>query len=167
VTLTTIQPSLVALFDNDLPPPGLGDPLPPCWHIAACSTPVPSCEIGFDGHLTVGILTPPPDPKRRMFASGTLTISHHLRVGEAVQQLDRNHWNYRQDRALRAASVASGLPIVATQRTHVRGERRSRRRGRGRHQEQHPWPDWCYVKSVPMWSALTRRVAVLMSVVGH
>ena len=93
MTLTTVQPflvdSLVALFDDDLPPPRLGDPLPPYWHLAACAAPMPSRQLGSDGHPTAGILTPPPDLPRRMFAGGRLTISHHLRVGEAVEQLDR------------------------------------------------------------------------------
>ena len=84
----TVEPFLVnalaALFDDGVPAPQIGEPLPPYWHLAACVTPYPSRELGVDGHPREGIMTPPADLPRRMFAGGSLQIDEWLLVGETI-----------------------------------------------------------------------------------
>jgi 3-methylfumaryl-CoA hydratase len=78
--------SLAALFDDGLPAPQPGEPLPPYWHLAACATPAATTDLGPDGHPLHGILMPPPDLPRRMFAGGSLHIERPLVVGESVEE---------------------------------------------------------------------------------
>ena len=84
----TVEPfltaSLAALFDDGLPAPQSGEPLPPYWHIAACATPAVTHALGIDGHPLTGIVTPPTDLPRRMFAGGSLRIERPLIVGERL-----------------------------------------------------------------------------------
>ncbi|HVU60117.1 MAG TPA: MaoC family dehydratase N-terminal domain-containing protein [Mycobacteriales bacterium] len=76
---------LAALFDDGLPAPQPGEPLPAYWHLAACATPAASRDLGADGHPRTGILVPPADLPRRMFAGGSLHIDRPLVVGERVE----------------------------------------------------------------------------------
>lgn len=91
MTLITVDPfpvtALAALFDDGLPAPVPGDPLPPYWQLAACAIPRPSGTIGPDGHPRSGVVTPPAGLPRRMFAGGRLTAHGTARVGE---RLDRS-----------------------------------------------------------------------------
>jgi 3-methylfumaryl-CoA hydratase len=79
--------ALAALFDDGLPAPGPGDPLPPYWHLAACEVPPPTGDLGPEGHSHAGPVTPPPDLPRRMFAGGRLQVTGEIRVGD---RLDRD-----------------------------------------------------------------------------
>ncbi|HVW80482.1 MAG TPA: MaoC family dehydratase N-terminal domain-containing protein [Mycobacteriales bacterium] len=76
---------LAALFDDGLPAPQPGEPLPAYWHLAACATPAATGDLGADGHPRAGILVPPADLPRRMFAGGSLHIDQPLVVGERVE----------------------------------------------------------------------------------
>ncbi|HEX3823670.1 MAG TPA: MaoC family dehydratase N-terminal domain-containing protein [Mycobacteriales bacterium] len=78
--------SLAALFDDGLPAPQPGEPLPPYWHLAACATPAATTELGPDGHPRSGILTPPADLPRRMFAGGGLQVAQPIHVGEHLEE---------------------------------------------------------------------------------
>lgn len=88
MTLTTVEPfpvaALAALFDDGIPAPGPGDPLPPYWHLAACAAPPPTGVLGPDGHPRGGLVSAPPGLPRRMFAGGRLRLSGPVRVGERL-----------------------------------------------------------------------------------
>jgi 3-methylfumaryl-CoA hydratase len=93
VTLVAVDPypvaALTALFDDGLPAPGPGDPLPPCWHLAACAVPPPTGALGPDGHPRSGLVTAPPGRPRRMFAGGRLSAPGTVRVGERLDLTQR------------------------------------------------------------------------------
>lgn len=78
--------ALAALFDDGLPVPGPGDPLPPLWHWVALPRWPASTQLGVDGHPVRGIFLPPIDLPRRMFAGGVLTWHTGLRVGDTVRR---------------------------------------------------------------------------------
>jgi 3-methylfumaryl-CoA hydratase len=78
--------SLAALFDDGLPAPQPGDPLPPYWHLAAGAKPAATTDLGPDGHPRSGILTPPADLPRRMFAGGSLHVAEPIHVGEHLEE---------------------------------------------------------------------------------
>ena len=81
--------ALAALFDDGLPAPGPGDPLPPYWHLAACAVPPPTGVLGTDGHPRSGLVTAPPGLPRRMFAGGRLSALDTIRVGERLERAQR------------------------------------------------------------------------------
>ncbi|HEX3706947.1 MAG TPA: MaoC family dehydratase N-terminal domain-containing protein [Mycobacteriales bacterium] len=87
--VVTVEPFLVtalaALFDDGLPAPQPGEPLPPYWHLAACATPAASRALGIDGHPHTGVVTAPEDLPRRMFAGGSLRVEQPLLIGERVE----------------------------------------------------------------------------------
>jgi 3-methylfumaryl-CoA hydratase len=87
--LVTVEPFLVnalsALFDDGLQAPKPGEPLPPYWHLAACATPAATQVLGVDGHPRTGVVTPPEDMPRRMFAGGSLRVEQPLLVGERLE----------------------------------------------------------------------------------
>ncbi len=93
MTLVTVDAhpvaALTALFDDGLPAPGPGDPLPPYWHLAACSVPPPTGDLGPDGHPRSALVTAPPGLPRRMFAGGRLTAFAAVRVGERLDRTQR------------------------------------------------------------------------------
>lgn len=72
---------LAALFDDGLPAPGPGAPLPPLWHWVALPRWNPSGVLGSDGHPGRGGFLPPVDAPRRMFAGGRVEFLRPLRVG--------------------------------------------------------------------------------------
>jgi len=78
--------ALAALFDDGLPTPVPGDPLPPLWHWAALPTWPPAGDSGPDGHPRH--LTPPHPPgfPRRMFAGGNVRLLAPLTVGAVVER---------------------------------------------------------------------------------
>lgn len=79
--------ALAALFDDGLPAPGPGDPLPPYWHLAACEVPAPTGDLGPEGHSHAGPVTPPPGLPRRMFAGGRLDLAGQVRVGDRLERV--------------------------------------------------------------------------------
>lgn len=81
--------ALAALFDDGLPAPGPGDPLPPYWHLAACEVPAPTGDLGPEGHSHAGPVTPPPGLPRRMFAGGRLRLAGQVRVGDRLERVTR------------------------------------------------------------------------------
>ncbi|HUA30283.1 MAG TPA: MaoC family dehydratase N-terminal domain-containing protein [Streptosporangiaceae bacterium] len=81
--------ALAALFDDGLPEPGPGDPLPPYWHLAACAVPPPTGALGADGHPRSGLISAPPGLPRRMFAGGRLAAPAPTRVGERLDRTQR------------------------------------------------------------------------------
>ncbi|EWT05340.1 dehydratase [Intrasporangium chromatireducens Q5-1] len=90
--LVTIDPApvqaLAALFDDGLPAPGPGDPLPALWHWVALAAWAPSGATGPDGHPRVGGFLPDVGKPRRMFAGGRVDVHHPLVVGEEVRRTD-------------------------------------------------------------------------------
>lgn len=78
--------ALAALFDDGLPPPQPGDPLPPLWHWVALPHWASSGQLGPDGHLRRGSFLPPVALPRRMFAGGRVRFPGTLRVGETVRR---------------------------------------------------------------------------------
>lgn len=88
MTDVTVQPfpvaALAALFDDGLPAPGPGDPLPPYWQLAACAAPPPTGLLGPDGHPREGLVSAPPGLPRRMFAGGRLRLPGTVLVGDRL-----------------------------------------------------------------------------------
>ncbi|GED96079.1 FAS1-like dehydratase domain-containing protein [Gordonia crocea] len=78
--------ALASIFDDGLPPPAAGDPLPPLWHWAALPTWASSSQLGVDGHPLRGGFLPPVELPRRMFAGGSAVFDGELRVGETVRR---------------------------------------------------------------------------------
>lgn len=72
----------------DCPMPGLDEAalLPPGWHWAFFPDITPLSGIGRDGHQALGEFLPPITLPRRMWASGDLTISQPLSIGETVDK---------------------------------------------------------------------------------
>jgi 3-methylfumaryl-CoA hydratase len=87
--MTMVEPFLVAglaaLFDDGVPAPQPGEPLPAYWHLAACATPATTSDLGPDGHPRSGILMPPDHLPRRMFAGGNLEVAQPIHVGEHLE----------------------------------------------------------------------------------
>jgi 3-methylfumaryl-CoA hydratase len=80
--------ALAALFDDGLPAPGPGDPLPPLWHWAALASWAPGRSTGPDGHPRVGEFLPDVGKPRRMFAGGRVALHRPLVVGTQVRRTD-------------------------------------------------------------------------------
>ena len=78
--------ALAALFDDGLPVPEPGDPLPPLWHWAALPRWPPAGQTGADGHPTRGVPRHPAGLPRRMFAGGRVRFLAPLRVGAKVRR---------------------------------------------------------------------------------
>ncbi|MGB3697464.1 MAG: MaoC family dehydratase N-terminal domain-containing protein [Gordonia sp. (in: high G+C Gram-positive bacteria)] len=90
VTDELVDPAAVravaTLFDDDLPVPGVGDPLPPLWHWAALPRWAASSELSVDGHPFRGSFLPPVELPRRMFAGGSVRFPGVIAVGEVVRR---------------------------------------------------------------------------------
>lgn len=80
--------ALSALFDDGIPAPTAGDPLPPLWHWVALARWPVSSELGSDGHPARGSFLPPVELERRMFAGGEVTFHRSLSVGSVVRRED-------------------------------------------------------------------------------
>ncbi|QKT08805.1 MaoC family dehydratase N-terminal domain-containing protein [Gordonia sp. X0973] len=78
--------ALATLFDDGLPAPAVGDPLPPLWHWVALPRWAPSSQLSVDGHPFRGSFLPPVELPRRMFAGGSVTFDGELRVGDEVRR---------------------------------------------------------------------------------
>lgn len=69
--------------------PRLGDPLPPGWQwLYFLDTPTPE-RTGPDGHPLRGDFLPPITLERRMWASGTFTLTGSLVIGEPAERTSR------------------------------------------------------------------------------
>lgn len=77
--------ALAALFDDGLPTPGPGDPLPPLWHWVALARWAAYGATGPDGHPRPLDLPASLRGRRRMFAGGRVREHRPLRVGEHVE----------------------------------------------------------------------------------
>ncbi|GAA2368478.1 hypothetical protein ACN95_01540 [Gordonia sihwensis] len=76
--------ALAHLFDDGLPVPQIGDPLPPLWHWVALPEWSVSSSLGLDGHPRLGSFLPPVGLPRRMFAGGTVSFPGTIRVGDTI-----------------------------------------------------------------------------------
>lgn len=77
--------ALASLFDDGLPAPGPGDPLPPLWHWVALPRWASSSQLSVDGHPFRGDFLPPVDLPRRMFAGGSARFDGGLRIGDEIR----------------------------------------------------------------------------------
>jgi len=93
VTRAFLEPAPVralwALFDDGLPLPDRGDPLPPLWHWVALPEWAPAGITGRDGHPVTGGFLPDVGKPRRMFAGGRVELHAPLLVGSEVRREDR------------------------------------------------------------------------------
>lgn len=78
--------ALASIFDDGLPAPAPGDPLPPLWHWVALPRWSPSSQISIDGHPFRGSFLPPVELPRRMFAGGSAEFAGTLCVGDTVRR---------------------------------------------------------------------------------
>lgn len=78
--------ALAALFDDGLPTPLPGDPLPPLWHWGALPRWAASGVLGTDGHPRRGGFLPPVSLPRRMFAGGEVHFHAPLVVGAQIRR---------------------------------------------------------------------------------
>lgn len=78
--------ALAALFDDGLPAPAPGDPLPPLWHWVALPRWSPSHILDTDGHPRRGDFLPPIRLPRRMFAGGEVQLPGRLLVGQSLRR---------------------------------------------------------------------------------
>ncbi|MFT3660761.1 MAG: MaoC family dehydratase N-terminal domain-containing protein [Gordonia sp. (in: high G+C Gram-positive bacteria)] len=90
VTEELIDPApvtaLAALFDDGLPAPAPGDPLPPLWHWVALPRWSASTRLSVDGHPFRGSFLPPIELPRRMFAGGSVAFTGEIKVGDTVRR---------------------------------------------------------------------------------
>lgn len=77
---------VAATFDGEPPSLKENSPLPPGWHWALFAEISPLSGIGRDGHQALGEFLPPVSLPRRMWASGDLSITRPLCVGEAARK---------------------------------------------------------------------------------
>jgi 3-methylfumaryl-CoA hydratase len=59
-----------------------GTPLPPLWHWMYFHSPIPTDELGPDGHDRLGSFLPPVDLPRRMWAGGRIKFYAPLIIGQ-------------------------------------------------------------------------------------
>jgi 3-methylfumaryl-CoA hydratase len=76
--------AFAGLIGTPLPPPGVGDPLPPLWHWFTLLEHPAQSEIGPDGHPVDGPFLPPVPGRRRMFAGGRLVLNAPIPVGSEL-----------------------------------------------------------------------------------
>ncbi len=75
---------IAAAFDDKAPPLEKDSSLPPGWHWAFFAEITPLSGIGRDGHQALGEFLPPVSLPRRMWASGDLSITRPITIGETV-----------------------------------------------------------------------------------
>jgi 3-methylfumaryl-CoA hydratase len=103
---------MAVTFDRDEPPPGVGDAVPPGWHLAYFPEATRRHELGEDGlPFERGALPKMPLP-RRMYAGATLTFHTPVRVGDTL----RRETEF-SDVQLRQGST--GTLILATQTRRI------------------------------------------------
>lgn len=108
--------ALAALFDDGLPTPGVGEPLPPLWHWAALAHWPTSSELGPDGHPLrhADSFLPPLDLPRRMFAGGSAEFPGVIRVGDTVRRVARvESVTEKQGNSGRLVVVQVGIELYA------------------------------------------------------
>ncbi len=89
--------------------------LPRLWHWAAFPEFVPLSELGEDGHPKLGRFLPPLDFRRRMWASGRLSFSGSLRIGERLRRKS-------EIRAVTPKSGGTGEMVFVTVAHQIEGE---------------------------------------------
>lgn len=77
--------ALAALFDDGLPAPRRGEPLPALWHWVALPHWFAAAETGPDGHQLLGLELPDVGKPRRMFAGGQVELLADVLVDEDVR----------------------------------------------------------------------------------
>lgn len=77
---------LCAALDYPQPRAAPGDALPPVWHWLYFHEPVPTSELGVDGHPRRGGFLPPISLPRRMWAGSRIKFSAPVHVGEEVRR---------------------------------------------------------------------------------
>lgn len=82
----TPMAALAATLDQDIPPPQVGDALPPLWHWLYFLPIHRQSELGPDGHAQRGGFLPPVPLPRRMWAGGRFRFHQPLRVGESIRR---------------------------------------------------------------------------------
>ena len=81
--------ALAALFDDGLPVPARGEPLPPLWHWVALAQWFGALDTGPDGHQKVGGHLPDVGKPRRMFAGGRVEVFDNVLVDDEVRREDQ------------------------------------------------------------------------------
>ncbi|TDV35619.1 3-methylfumaryl-CoA hydratase [Paraburkholderia caballeronis] len=66
-----------------------GEPLPELWHWMFCAPPTPIGDLGHDGHPKRGLVVPPDDLPRRMWAGGRVVFRKPPRVGDTMERTSR------------------------------------------------------------------------------
>jgi len=81
--------AFAGLIGSPLPPPGLGDALPPLWHWFTLLD-YPTLEnTGADGHPLEGPFLPAIRGRRRMFAGGRLQLERPILIGADLTSRSR------------------------------------------------------------------------------
>ena len=84
VIVHPIEPGVVRRFELALdhePVLGVGDPLPPMWHVAFFLEVAPTAGLGADGHPRRGGFLPPVALPRRMWAGSRLEFHAPIPIG--------------------------------------------------------------------------------------
>lgn len=77
---------LHATLDHDVAPVRDGDAAPQGIHWLCATLKVPARDIGADGHPHLGLLLPPVNLPRRMWAGSVIDFRRPIRVGDKVQR---------------------------------------------------------------------------------
>lgn len=105
---------MAATFDRDEPPPGIGEPVPPGWHLAYFPDTPKRGELADDGLPTGrGVLPKMPFP-RRMYAGATLTFHAPILVGDTL----RRETEF-SDIQVRQGSTGTLILATETRRTYT------------------------------------------------
>lgn len=100
--------ALAATFDQDDPPPRLGDPLPPVWHWLYFLDAALQSKLGPDGHAERGDFLPPIDLPRRMWAGSRFVFDDEpLRLGDTIRRTS-------EIRSIEPKTGSSGAMVFVT-----------------------------------------------------
>jgi 3-methylfumaryl-CoA hydratase len=86
--LATAAPlrGMAVTFDRPEAPPGIGEPVPPGWHLAYFPVASPRDTLGEDGLPVGGGVLPPMPFPRRMYAGAALHFHAPILVGDALRR---------------------------------------------------------------------------------
>jgi 3-methylfumaryl-CoA hydratase len=86
IVTSAMLDGFLALLDHEIPPTGASAPAPQGIHWL-CATPrVRARDIGADGHPHLGLLLPPIDLPRRMWAGSAIEFLRPMRRGDAIER---------------------------------------------------------------------------------